>query len=433
MSDINLDFTVSNNSINFTLEPNDITFTPTDVVLTFNPNFQPLAGGSLTQLQYNNGGVLAGVGNTSYVSGNLTLGDVANIKITGGTNGYVLQTDGAGNLDWAATGGGGGNGSPGGSNTQIQYNDGGTFGGNTGFTFNEVSGNVNMPGNLSVVGNIFGNFSVANANYANFANYANYSNISNLANSVAGSNVTGQVAYAAIANSVAGANVTGQIANALIAGTVYTNAQPNITSVGILTDLFVSNTKIHLGANAAANGQGNSSIAIGDQAQAFALAGTKAISIGYRAGYNSASDLSISIGANAGYYNPSSNTILIGSNAGGSSQSGAIAIGANAGATTQQSNAIAIGANAGSTTQGASSIAIGVEAGATNLGAGSTAIGVRAGASYTSAIVLNATNANLFATQASSLFIKPIRDVTGNASFTVTLKYNPTTGEIGYV
>jgi len=37
--------------------------------------------------------------------------------------------------------------------------------------------------------------------------------------------------------SIPGANVTGQVANALIAGTVYTNAQPNITSVGTLTSL----------------------------------------------------------------------------------------------------------------------------------------------------------------------------------------------------
>jgi hypothetical protein len=35
-------------------------------------------------------------------------------------------------------------------------------------------------------------------------------------------------------------NIVGQVANALVAGTVYTNAQPNITSVGTLTQLVVS-------------------------------------------------------------------------------------------------------------------------------------------------------------------------------------------------
>ena len=41
-------------------------------------------------------------------------------------------------------------------------------------------------------------------------------------------------------SSIAGANVTGQVANALIAGTVYTPGQPAITSVGTLTSLNVS-------------------------------------------------------------------------------------------------------------------------------------------------------------------------------------------------
>jgi hypothetical protein len=45
-----------------------------------------------------------------------------------------------------------------------------------------------------------------------------------------GSTLTGIVA----------SNITGQVANSLIAGTVYTNAQPNITSVGTLTNLSVS-------------------------------------------------------------------------------------------------------------------------------------------------------------------------------------------------
>jgi hypothetical protein len=66
-----------------------------------------------------------------------------------------------------------------------------------------------------------------------------------------GSNVTGTVANATYATSagsiggtVAGANVTGQVGNALVAGTVYTNAQPNITSVGTLTGLTLANAAI---------------------------------------------------------------------------------------------------------------------------------------------------------------------------------------------
>jgi len=59
---------------------------------------------------------------------------------------------------------------------------------------------------------------------------------------VVGANVTGEVTFAATANAVAGANVSGQVANALVSGTVYTAAQPNVTSVGTLTSVSVSGT-----------------------------------------------------------------------------------------------------------------------------------------------------------------------------------------------
>lgn len=38
------------------------------------------------------------------------LGNIGNVKITGGSSGYVITTDGTGNLSWAAGGGGGGDG-----------------------------------------------------------------------------------------------------------------------------------------------------------------------------------------------------------------------------------------------------------------------------------------------------------------------------------
>jgi hypothetical protein len=44
----------------------------------------------------------------------------------------------------------------------------------------------------------------------------------------------------ALQTAVAGANVSGQVANALVAGTVYTAAQPNITSTGTLTSVSVT-------------------------------------------------------------------------------------------------------------------------------------------------------------------------------------------------
>ena len=81
----------------------------------------------------------------------------------------------------------------------------------------------------------------ATANAVAGANVSGQVTFAATANSVAGANVTGAVTYATTANSVAGANVSGQVANALVSGTVYTNAQPNITTVGSLLGLTVSN------------------------------------------------------------------------------------------------------------------------------------------------------------------------------------------------
>ena len=100
MSDINLDFTVANNNINFTVQPNDITITPTDIQLDFYGGGLGVPGGTNQQLQYNNNGLLGGVANTSFNGADLTLGNVANIKITGGSANGILTTDGAGNLTW---------------------------------------------------------------------------------------------------------------------------------------------------------------------------------------------------------------------------------------------------------------------------------------------------------------------------------------------
>lgn len=175
MSDINLDFTVSNNSIDFTVEPNEITITPTTNQLSIYTSAPGVAGGSNTQLQFNNNNEFGGIPNVTWNGSNLSLGNVANVQITGGINGYVLQTDGTGNLSWTAqTGGGGGNGVPGGANTQIQYNDSGSFGGNVGFTFNEITGNVSIPNNLSAV-TLTGN--IITASQPNITTVGNLSNL----------------------------------------------------------------------------------------------------------------------------------------------------------------------------------------------------------------------------------------------------------------
>lgn len=308
---------------------------------------------------------------TLYTGGNIHLGDVATLKIGGGAIGYVLETDGVGNLTWTpkstitayisavtkanpgvvtttadnfftegaeititnvggmvelnggsfyvniltsntfslysdsglttsvdttgyttyTTGGraissvgGAGTSAAGGSNTTIQFNDNNVIQGNAGFTFNKITGAVGIPGNVTAVNATLGNLVTSNyfagvlttAAQPNITSVGTLTSITVTGNTTSGnlntagtvtasrliSNIatgtapltvtsTTQVAnlnvataglatFATTANAVAGANVSGQVSNALVAGTVYTNAQPNITSVGTLTTVTVS-------------------------------------------------------------------------------------------------------------------------------------------------------------------------------------------------
>jgi hypothetical protein len=167
------------------------------------------------------------------VSGTSNLGPVGNVTITGGTSGYYLQTNGSGTLSWAAipTGTGISNGN---SNISIPVANGNvniSSAGNANIVIVTGTG-VNVAGTL----NANGNLTATNANLGNAAtaNYfiGNFYGTANLAT------------FATTANSVAGANVSGQVGNALVAGTVYTNAQPNITSVGTLTSLTVTGNTV---------------------------------------------------------------------------------------------------------------------------------------------------------------------------------------------
>jgi hypothetical protein len=138
-------------------------------------------GGTNQQLQFNNNGSFAGIPTTTWNGSLLALGDVSQISIGGGTNGYVLTTDGTGGLSWAQ-GGGGGN--PGGINTQVQYNDNGNFAGSTGFTFNSSTGilttpNATVSGSITIINgaNITGNTRTGNLTVTGKTNLGNVGNI----------------------------------------------------------------------------------------------------------------------------------------------------------------------------------------------------------------------------------------------------------------
>lgn len=86
---------------------------------------------------------------TVNTTGTVTIGAYT-LPAADGTNGQVLQTNGAGAVSWATVSGGGGGGTPGGSNTQIQFNDAGAFGGSAALTLDKTTGQMtNAQGTLT--------------------------------------------------------------------------------------------------------------------------------------------------------------------------------------------------------------------------------------------------------------------------------------------
>ena len=108
--------------------------------------------------------------------------------------------------------------------------------------------------------NSSGNLQIINSGYTttifDLSDTGNLSQLTNLTviGNISAANIIGN---GSALSSITGANVTGQVGNALIAGTVYTNAQPNITSVGTLTSLTVTGNIS--GANLTGNHYGNGS------------------------------------------------------------------------------------------------------------------------------------------------------------------------------
>ena len=71
----------------------------------------------------------------------------ANANVLGSgsaTDNFVLTANGSGGVAWEAAAGGGG--TPGGSDTQVQFNDGGAFGGDSGFTFDKTNNTLGLGG-----------------------------------------------------------------------------------------------------------------------------------------------------------------------------------------------------------------------------------------------------------------------------------------------
>ena len=224
-------------------------------------------------------GTLNTTGNTVFSGANITLGAVGNVKITGGSNTQVLQTDGSGNLAWANSVGGYYLHTQSSGNTvwnvvhnlNNQYvsvepidNTGNSYTGRYNYpTVNYTNANAltltfssAVTGWAAVVGGGYTTSSNVTPTPSGFDTYVQYNNAGNLgANSaftftVASGRLNATVFAGSGANltNIPGANVTDTVANATYAassgtaGTVTTAAQGNITSVGTLTSLNSSGT-----------------------------------------------------------------------------------------------------------------------------------------------------------------------------------------------
>ena len=176
------------------------------------------------------------------VNGVSNLGPNGNVIITGGASGAFLKTNGSGNLSWdtatlvPAQG----------SNTQVIFNDGGsTYAGNANLTFDKTNATFTV-GNSVIAGNVYANSGTVRGSLLTgtltTASQPNITSLGTLSSLIVSGNINaGNISGNGFGlSSSNGANISGQVANALVAGTVYTAAQPNITSVGTLTSLSVT-------------------------------------------------------------------------------------------------------------------------------------------------------------------------------------------------
>jgi hypothetical protein len=234
----------------------------------------------------------------------------------------------------------------------------------------------------------------------------------------------------------------------------------------------VGSDSVHLGAKAGALGIGNSSIAIGESANArnnysiaigksTNLGGTNTIALN-ATGSTFATDQNNSFfvspvrparSINVLYYDPFSKEVTYGSvpvDAGSGLPSGAskhgeylyfngltwligsdkVSIGAGAGATLQMAGAIAIGSNAGNFQQSIGAISIGIDAGKSNQGQNAVAIGSKAGTTsqHPNTVIINATGVDVNSEGVGRLYVKPVREAGGVKS----LYYDVSSGEVTY-
>jgi len=260
-------------------------------------------GGANSQLQFNNAGNFDGNPGLTWDASNNQLNTVnfaaSSATIYGNVN--AINVNASGNIRpnaiytdhyYYANGyvfGGSGNGTPGGSTTQVQFNNNGAFAGQGNFTYdagnnilNVIRANVSyltaytsITGGNSVTANYFigSGANLTNIAGANVSGFVPNANVANTAFAVAAANVIGLGNIATISLSGSSSNVlygngvfapasgggnanTGNVTfdNINIIGTGNLNLQPDPANSGSYLDIFLtSGPDLHLVASANAN------------------------------------------------------------------------------------------------------------------------------------------------------------------------------------
>jgi hypothetical protein len=211
-------------------------------------------------------------------SGRSTIANVSTLTYTNSPNAIATATLGSST---------GGSGTVGGSNTAVQFNDQNVLNGNSSFTFNKATTTLTVSSGTISTGTITASATITSprliSNVANGTAPLTVSSVTRVANlNVAYANVadytvtslqTTGTFYPVFANATSGnvlqgANAnftfnaaTGALSATLFTGTLSTAAQPNITSLGTLTNLVVTgNTTSGNLIGVYANGNSNVSI-----------------------------------------------------------------------------------------------------------------------------------------------------------------------------
>jgi hypothetical protein len=189
---------------------------------------------------------------------------------------YFLHANGT----WVQVTGGGGSGTPGGSNTYIQYNDSGSFNGTAGFTYDETTNNVTIANTLSI-----GGTTVNSTIYAGTSNNANYlggtAAASYQLNSTLSANVSGLAANAATYLSGNGAIFVGNSTANISANSIqFAAANPTTTMVLTPASWYVGNSTANSSQNTTVHFIGNSTVSSTVNSTAFTGTANNALYLG---------------------------------------------------------------------------------------------------------------------------------------------------------